>query len=134
MALDRRDFLVRSGGALAAAVLAPEALGRDAAPAAIAPVGWEGVRSQFRLRRDRVHLGAFLLASHPEPVRRSIDHHRRGLDADPVGYLHANWLPLEAQLPATPADARRTSRSPTARPWVSRSSTTASISARARRC
>jgi isopenicillin-N epimerase len=97
MELDRRDFLVRSGAALAAAaVLGPEALARGDEAEASAPLGWHEVRSQFRLRRDRVHLGAFLLASHPAPVRRAIERHRRALDADPVGYLHREWAPREA--------------------------------------
>jgi isopenicillin-N epimerase len=97
MALDRKDFLARSGAALAAAaLLGPEALAEDAEAEAHAPLGWQAVRSQFRLRRDRVHLGAFLLASHPAPVRRAIERHRRGLDADPVGYLHGRSAALEA--------------------------------------
>jgi isopenicillin-N epimerase len=97
MALDRRDFLARSGFAVAAAALAgPDALAGGAEAEAPVPVGWRGVRSQFRLRRDRVHLGAFLLASHPAPVRRAIERHRQGLDADPVGFLHREWMRLEA--------------------------------------
>jgi isopenicillin-N epimerase len=97
MALDRRDFLARSGLTLAAAaVLGPDALAEDAEADERAPLGWQAVRSQFRLRRDRVHLGAFLLASHPAPVRRAIERHRRGLDADPVGYLHRESITLEA--------------------------------------
>jgi isopenicillin-N epimerase len=99
VALDRRDFLARGGLMLAgAAVLGPEALAVPSADRAEArsPLGWASLRSEFRLRRDRVHLGAFLLASHPAPVRRAIDRHRRGLDADPVVYLHGHWLALEA--------------------------------------
>ncbi|HYX87746.1 MAG TPA: aminotransferase class V-fold PLP-dependent enzyme [Gaiellaceae bacterium] len=97
MALDRRDFLVRSGAALAAAaVLGPEAVAGQEETEARAPLSWHAVRSQFRLRRDRVHLGAFLLASHPAPVRRAIERHRRALDADPVGYLHRQWTLREA--------------------------------------
>ena len=99
MALDRRDFLERSGLALAAAaVLGPEALaaGGDTEAELLAPLPWAKVRSQFRLRRDRVHLGAFLLASHPTPVRRAIEHYRRALDADPVGYLHRTSAAREA--------------------------------------
>jgi len=97
MALDRRDFLARSGLTLAvAAVLGPEALAEPAEAQASPPLGWHAVRSQFRLRRDRIHLGAFLLASHPAPVRRAIERHRRGLDSDPVGYLHREWTTLEA--------------------------------------
>jgi isopenicillin-N epimerase len=97
MAFDRRDFLVRSGSALAAAaVLGPEALAREQEAEAQALLDWRAVRSQFRLRRDRVHLGAFLLASHPAPVRRAIERDRRALDADPVGYLHRQWAKREA--------------------------------------
>ena len=97
MALDRRDFLARGGLTLAAAaVLGPEALAADRESEARAPLGWRSVRAQFRLRRDRVHLGAALLASHPAPVRRALERHRRGLDADPVSYLHRVWLPNEA--------------------------------------
>jgi selenocysteine lyase/cysteine desulfurase len=99
VALDRRDFLERSGLALAAAaVLGPEALAAPEATEAepLAPLPWANVRSQFRLRRDRVHLGAFLLASHPAPVRRAIERYRRGLDADPVGYLHGSSAAREA--------------------------------------
>jgi isopenicillin-N epimerase len=99
VALDRRELLERGGLALAAAaVLGPEALAApheaDAEP--LAPLPWPNVRSQFGLRRDRVHLGAFLLASHPAPVRRAIDRYRRALDADPVGYLHRSSVAREA--------------------------------------
>jgi isopenicillin-N epimerase len=99
VALDRRELLERGGLALAAvAVLGPEALASpeeaDAQP--LAPLPWASVRSQFRLRPDRVHLGAFLLASHPAPVRRAIDRYRRALDADPVGYLHGSSVAREA--------------------------------------
>jgi isopenicillin-N epimerase len=99
VALDRRDFLERSGLALAAAaVLGPEALAapEQAEAQPLASLPWANVRSQFRLRRDRVHLGAFLLASHPAPVRRAIERYRRALDADPVGYLHGSSAAREA--------------------------------------
>jgi isopenicillin-N epimerase len=99
VAADRRDFLERSGLALAAAaVLGPEALaaGEETAAEPLAPLPWANVRSQFRLRRDRVHLGAFLLASHPAPIRRAIERYRRALDADPVGYLHGSSAAREA--------------------------------------
>ncbi|HEY2939505.1 MAG TPA: aminotransferase class V-fold PLP-dependent enzyme [Gaiellaceae bacterium] len=99
MALDRRDFLARGGAALAAAAaLGPEALAAEVEADVRAPLGWQAVRSQFWLRRDRVHLGAFLLASHPAPVRSAIERHRRGLDADPVGYLHGRSVALEADV------------------------------------
>jgi selenocysteine lyase/cysteine desulfurase len=68
-----------------------------AAPARSAPDlrSWTAVRAQFALDRRRIHLTSFLLAAHPAPVRAAIERHRRGLDADPVGYLHANERRLD---------------------------------------
>jgi selenocysteine lyase/cysteine desulfurase len=95
--LDRRQFLSRTGVALAAAgLLGPEALAADSGVDAAAPLGWHAIRSQFQLRRDLVHLGSFLLASHPAPVRRAIEYHRRQFDADPVSYLHSEETTMEA--------------------------------------
>jgi selenocysteine lyase/cysteine desulfurase len=99
VAFDRRELLERGGLALAAAaVLGPGALetAEEAEAERLAPLPWSAVRSQFRLRRDRVHLAAFLLASHPAPVRRAIDRYRRALDADPVEYLHGSSAAREA--------------------------------------
>nr|HMS86553.1 aminotransferase class V-fold PLP-dependent enzyme [Nitrospira sp.] len=89
----RRDFLVRTGLALGAALLA------DARPCALAnpssPQGklesWESIRAQFPLSPQLIHLAAFFLASHPTPVRDAIERHRAGLDADPIGY----WVDQE---------------------------------------
>jgi selenocysteine lyase/cysteine desulfurase len=93
--MDRRQLLVRTGLALAAAGLTDlEQAG--AAPRADAAVGWNDVRAQFRLSPGLIHMGGLYLASHPGPVRRAIDRHRRGLDADPVGYLHRHGGSLEA--------------------------------------
>ena len=106
MALDRRDFLARGGLTLAAAaVLGPEALaaGPDVESRAT-PLTWRGVRSQFRLRRDRVHLGAFLLASHPAPVRAAIERHRAGLRRRP-GRLPARAGGRGARRPCSRAAA-----------------------------
>ena len=95
--VDRRQLLVRTGVALAAAGLT----GLDevaAAPRADAALGWDDVRAQFRVSRSLIHMGGLYLASHPGPVRRAIDRHRRGLDADPVGYLHRNGDRLEVDV------------------------------------
>jgi selenocysteine lyase/cysteine desulfurase len=99
--LDRRSFLVRTGAALAAAGLAGryadlEQLAAAAEPAA--GLSWAQVRRQFRLDPRLAQLGGLYLASHPAPVRRAIDRHRRGLDANPVGYLHAHREELEADV------------------------------------
>jgi selenocysteine lyase/cysteine desulfurase len=93
--LNRRQLLVRTGVALAAAGVT----GLDevaAAPEADAALGWDDVRGQFRVSRSLIHMGGLYLASHPGPVRRAIERHRRGLDADPVGYLRRYGDPLEA--------------------------------------
>jgi selenocysteine lyase/cysteine desulfurase len=86
MALDRRELLKWT--ALAAfAPLAPPLAAEEQTPASSTPSDWDSVRRQFRLAPDRIHMSAMLFASHPETVRRAIDHHRAGLDADPVAYL-----------------------------------------------
>jgi selenocysteine lyase/cysteine desulfurase len=97
--VDRRGFLERTGLTFAAAALAsaPAWLPADAEAESRAELGtWRGVRAQFRLRNDLVHLGSFLLASHPKAVRSAIARHREGLDRDTVEYLHAKGPGLEA--------------------------------------
>jgi selenocysteine lyase/cysteine desulfurase len=87
-AIDRRDFLVRSGLAIGASLLAAD-VPLSTAFAASPPSKldtWRAVRGQFQLSRDFIHLAGFFLASHPAPVREAIERHRRGLDADPIGY------------------------------------------------
>ncbi len=91
---DRREFLVRSGLTLAAAGFGELLQAPIARPAA--PRSWAAVRSQFDLDPSWIHLGGFLLASHPAPVRKAIEAHRRGLDRNPVTYLHGNETELEA--------------------------------------
>jgi isopenicillin-N epimerase len=87
-AIDRRDFLVRSGLAISAAILAAEIpLPKVFADSPSLKLdSWKTVRGQFQLSNDFVHLAGFFLASHPAPVRAAIERHRRGLDADPIGY------------------------------------------------
>jgi selenocysteine lyase/cysteine desulfurase len=98
VALDRRDFLVRTGLVLAAAGFNGSMLEDDAAAAAEASAapGWNTVRAQFRLDRGWIHLGAFLLASHPRIVRESIERFRRRLDARPVQTVQQEWPRYEA--------------------------------------
>jgi selenocysteine lyase/cysteine desulfurase len=85
--IDRREFLTRSGLALGAAWLTAELpiLKTDAAPAEKLD-SWDSIRGQFSLSPDLVHMAGFFLASHPASVREAIERHRRGLDADPIGY------------------------------------------------
>ena len=89
MTIDRRKFLTRAlaGGALTTVGGAHLALGASAAAAKTgAPdlATWPGVRAEFPLSRDYVHMALMLLTSHPRQVRDAIDRHRRGLDDNPV--------------------------------------------------
>jgi selenocysteine lyase/cysteine desulfurase len=86
--IDRREFITRSGSALGAALLTAELpiLKIDAAASAMKLDSWHSIRGQFSLSPDLVHMAGFFLASHPASVREAIERHRRGLDADPIGY------------------------------------------------
>jgi selenocysteine lyase/cysteine desulfurase len=94
--LDRRQLLVRTGAALALGAAFPDLDEVMAAPEADAALDWAAIRRQFRLASGWTHMGGLLLASHPVPVRRAIERHRRGLDANPVHYLHERGPALEA--------------------------------------
>jgi len=95
--IDRRRLLIRTGLSLGAGALA-------ASPSAIAATppthsnaaDWDAVRAQFALAPDLIHMAGFYLASHPTPVRDAIATHRRGLDANPIEYHHANNAPRVA--------------------------------------
>src|SRR5262245_22392365 len=94
--VNRRQFLVRSGLALGSLLVAgclpSTEAGAQQVPAS-SPPDWQDVRGQFPLAQDLIHLAGFFLASHPTPVRDAIERHRRGLDADPIGY----WFEHEAK-------------------------------------
>ena len=97
--IHRRDFLVRSGLALGAALLSSDILSISRAADPLVPPSppdWQAVRDQFPLSRDLIHLAGFFLASHPTPVRDAIERHRDGLDADPIGYWLAHEKTQEA--------------------------------------
>ncbi len=97
--MGRRDFLVRTGLTLSAALLAgtsPRVLAGQSSPQR-AFTSWDSLRAQFPLSPRLIHLAAFFLASHPTPVREAIERHRDGLDADPIGY----WFEHEEKQEAT---------------------------------
>jgi len=105
-AINRRNFLVRSGLAISAALLAGESPVSTAI--ASAPLlkldSWQAVREQFQLSRDYIHLAGFFLASHPAQVQAAIERHRRGLDADPIGYWFEQEEKQEAAVLRAAAD------------------------------
>jgi selenocysteine lyase/cysteine desulfurase len=59
---------------------------------------WRAVRAEFALSARPAHFDTFLLASHPRTVRDAIERHRRGLDADPHGYLESNQRQLDQRV------------------------------------
>lgn len=105
-AIDRRNFLVRSGLAISAALLAAEAPVSTtfASSPPLKLDSWQAVPEQFQLSREFIHLARFFLASHPTPVRAAIERHRRGLDADPIGYWFEQEEKQEAAVLRAAAD------------------------------
>ncbi|MBA5866570.1 MAG: aminotransferase class V-fold PLP-dependent enzyme [Nitrospira sp. CR1.3] len=105
-AIDRRDFLIRSGAAISAALLSADLPIATAVATSLSSKleNWQSVRDQFPLSRDFIHLAGFFLASHPTPVREAIERHRRGLDADPIGYWFEQEEKQEAAVLRAAAD------------------------------
>src|SRR5688572_125111 len=88
--LTRKELLA---GAAAAGVVA--GCGSSAKkPPAFDPRDWASVKAQYGLSRDVRHFDAFVLSSHPRPVREAIERHRRELDADPARYVRENEAAL----------------------------------------
>jgi selenocysteine lyase/cysteine desulfurase len=94
VALTRKELLAGGAAAAAGAALAgcgAHEEGRPTpSPAAAPPEDvstWAGVRRELPLDPRLRHFAAFLLSPHPRRVREAIELHRRGLDADPEGYL-----------------------------------------------
>ena len=108
MRIDRRHFIAGSlaGAVTGKAVVLAQTVARKELPR---PTGgdslatWADVRSQFLLGHDYVHMALMLFASHPRPVREAIERHRRGLDENPVLYLHEHF-PLEAEVRVAAAE------------------------------
>ena len=92
MALSRKSLLARGAGLALGAAAVPSA------GAQLDPRSWTSVRAQFALAEGEVNLATFVLAPHPRAVREAIERHRRGLDADPFGYLHEHQAALEARV------------------------------------
>lgn len=81
--LSRRGFLVHTSLALAAAALI-DSLEASNRVQPKETVDWPDVREAFNLDPKYIHLGLFLLASHPRPVREAVERYRRLLDENPV--------------------------------------------------
>jgi isopenicillin-N epimerase len=91
MPLSRRKFLASAAGACASATALGglAACGGDpqSAPRRRTRDEWDRVRDRIRVDPNYIHLAGLLIASHPEPVARAIEEHRRGLDDNPTLYV-----------------------------------------------
>src|SRR5215218_8514582 len=102
MPLARRELLTRTGLALAAGAITASG-GLNGATGQSTPQPrdevsldtWDGVRAQFALSDEYIHLSAMLIASHPKPVRDAIEEYRRAMDANPLTYLFRNNRSLQ---------------------------------------
>jgi selenocysteine lyase/cysteine desulfurase len=104
--LSRRRFVVGSLSLPAAALGGPVfGPGVTARPGQRDPAlaSWGAVRARFRLDPSLTHFASFILASHPEPVRRAIALYRAALDADPFSYESNNSFAREEEVAAAAA-------------------------------
>lgn len=102
--MDRRKFLHNSGLAMGASLVLPaiscttsttETAPEKKSTESLSLETWAGVRSQFNLTPDRIHMTQMFLASHPTPVRESIEKHRKNFDDNPFEYWENNWIEAE---------------------------------------
>ena len=85
--MNRRRFLIGTGLTLAGAAMTFRSVAEAPAGAAASSndfSDWNNVRAQFGVSPEYIHLSAFFLASHPRPVRESLDTYRRRLDDNPL--------------------------------------------------
>lgn len=93
--------LVVAGGAAAAVAGCTDE--GTASAASQSPTGpptdlgsWDAVREQFALDPELAHFAAFILATHPVPVRAAIERWREALDNDPATAVHDAYTYDEA--------------------------------------
>lgn len=59
---------------------------------------WKGIREQFLLDPNYIHMAQMFLASHPKSVRDEIEKHRKMFDLHPIEYWEQNWLEMEPKM------------------------------------
>ena len=87
------------GAAVAVAGCTDEEPASAASPSPTTPPdlgSWDAVREQFALDPQLAHFAAYVLASHPAPVRAAIDRWREALDNDPATVVHEAYSHDEA--------------------------------------
>jgi isopenicillin-N epimerase len=93
--LDRRELL-RTSAIAVAAVSAAQACGRDGGESEVQRAGryadpeWDGVRSEFALDPEFIHMSSLLISTHPRSVGDAVARYRASLDANPAVYLQEN--------------------------------------------
>ncbi|MEH6635876.1 MAG: aminotransferase class V-fold PLP-dependent enzyme [Halioglobus sp.] len=103
----RREFLGSAGMAIGATALSSASLPAVAKEDTLQPIGasdWPALRDMFPLTRDYIHLSTFLLTSHPAPVSREIEKHRRAFDENPADYLHEHYRSIDMQIAQSAAN------------------------------
>lgn len=65
---------------------------------AAAPEGWDSIRAQFSLAKDKIHMAQMFLASHPKPVADEIERHRKMFDKAPVNYFEDNFRTIDNKI------------------------------------
>lgn len=99
--MDRRSFLQNTGLMIGASALSESCATRESTAASIDT--WEGIRSQFPLEKDKIHMAQMFLASHPKPLSDEIDRHRKLFDASPVRYFENNFLTIDSKIASSAA-------------------------------
>jgi isopenicillin-N epimerase len=93
MPISRREFLARTGLVVAGSVLPVPKIVRASTADAISD--WSAFRNLFDLSREYIHMATFFLASHPRPVRESIEKYRRQMDDNPVLFVERGMFEAE---------------------------------------
>ena len=106
--MQRREFLTKSSLVLGSSLLPLPALvhassGQNAADIQLKTGDWSGLRKQFLLSYDYIHLATFLLASHPKPVADAIARHRQAFDENPSDYWHEHFMTIDADIASAAA-------------------------------
>src|SRR5687768_2972558 len=91
--MERRNFLRKTGLAIGAASILPSFVSETSL--SIASSSWSELRKQFLLTNDKIHMAQMLLASHPLPVRKAIENHRKKFEENPVEYWENNFMTAE---------------------------------------
>jgi selenocysteine lyase/cysteine desulfurase len=106
--MQRREFLTKSSLVLGSSLLPVSAISQasssQSAEQVLVKAGdWSGLRKQFLLSYDYIHLATFLLTSHPKPVADAIARHRQAFDVNPSDYWHEHFMTIDADIASSAA-------------------------------